>query len=215
MRSGKLAVTAVLAISLTACGAGAATTENGADDGPSPGPVESAAASQARPASADGSAQPQHAVTFDDPQTAQTSATEVAVTGITFTRRSAAEQAPGIREGNADYLLDPATRTIISVDFTATNTSGQVLDWYPAQATLVQDGQRVEASPGLSQLPGPADGWQPGVQRSGQTAFQSDKAMSAYADGGSLRLVFRRPREHEGFSSVAPPTVITVDWPAA
>lgn len=215
MTSGKLAITAALVMSLTACGADATTTETGADDGASPAPAEPTVAADARPGSADGPTRSQHAVTFDDPQTAQTSAYEVAITGITFTSRSAADQAPGIRDGNADYLLDPATRTVISVDFTATNTSGQVLDWYPAQAVLVQDSQRVEASPGLGQLPAPADGWQPGIERSGRTAFQSNKALSTYADGGSLRLMIQQAREHEGFSKVAPATVTTVDWPAA
>jgi hypothetical protein len=144
---------------------------------------------------------------FDEPFVWEENGVRLSITGVGLTDATSDE----IPSDVAEFLEDGA-QVVVVLEMTASNDSGQAIDFYPSQGTIQLLREQVEADFWFSDSFAGSE-WRDGVDDSGQVFWQL--TSTSYDDAlqaGELTYTTSTVFSTEDFEEVAGGAEITVTW---
>ena len=144
---------------------------------------------------------------FDDPFVWEDNGVRLSITGIGLTDVTSDEVPSDVTD-----FLDDGAQVVVVLEMTASNDSGQVIDFYPGQGTIQVLREQVEADLWFTDSIAGFD-WRDGVDDSGQVFWVL--TTTSYEDAvqaGELVYIASPVFSSEDFEEVAGSAELTVTW---
>lgn len=146
---------------------------------------------------------------FDEPFVWEENGVRLSVTGIGLTDVTADEVPSDV----TDFLDDDA-QVVVVLEMTASNDSGQVIDFYPGQGTIQLLREQLDSDLWFTDSIAGFD-WRDGVDDSGQVFWvMTNTSYEEAVAAGELDYTTSTIYASEDFEEVAPGVELTITWSA-
>jgi hypothetical protein len=144
---------------------------------------------------------------FDEPFVWEENGVRLSITGVGLTDATSDEIPSDVAE-----FLDDGAQVVVVLEMTASNDSGQEIDFYPSQGTIQLLREQLEADLWFSDNFAGSE-WRDGVDDSGQVFWQlTNTSYEDALQAGELTYTTSSVFSTEDFEEVAGGAEVTVNW---
>lgn len=145
-------------------------------------------------------------VQFDEPFVHEDGGIRLSITGLGITDATSDQMPSDVAE-----FLDDGVTTVLVLEMTASNDSGEQVNFYPDQGTIQVLREQVEADLWFSDSVAGMD-WRDGVDSNGQVFWMLSSPFEDVVAAGELAYVASAPHDSESWDNVADDFELTVTW---
>lgn len=113
-------------------------------------------------------------------------------------------------------VLSDDTSTVVVIQASTRNDSGEVANWYPGQAELVLGDEQVQPPLSFAGVINEGLGdndWQPGTERQGQLGWPLRSTYDTVVSQGHARMLIEKARSEDFSTYISQEAEITLEWP--